>query len=259
MTKNVNDEPHHAYLNAHEDPDFMGRDELRAARLQLEYLKPELSLSDEKVRSTVVVFGSARLTENCDSTTMNSGSISQCQALFGHYYEEARRFAGLISQKYSLTEPEKFVIMTGGGPGIMEAANRGAHDVGARSGGLNINLPHEQTPNPYITPELNFHFRYFGLRKLHFVMRAKALVAFPGGFGTLDELFDVLTLLQTRKIEPIPVILFGSDYWNRVIDFEFLANSGFINPEDLNLFRIVETAEEAIGYICEDKTQERQI
>lgn len=254
MTKDVNTPPSKIASYAHDDPDFMGRDELRGARLMLEYLKPELALSDEGVRSTVVIFGSARLTDNCDSASMHPGSVSACQMLFGHYYEEARRFANLISQKYNHSDPGEFVVMTGGGPGIMEAANRGAYDAGARSVGLNIILPHEQLPNPYITPELNFHFRYFGLRKLHFVMRAKALVAFPGGFGTLDELFDVLTLVQTRKIDPIPIILFGGAYWNRVVDFEFLASSGFINLEDLKLFKIVETAEDAIEYICEFKS-----
>lgn len=249
MTDETKVQPGKSYLYAYEDSQFMGRKELRAARLQLEYLKPELTLSDEGVKSTVVVFGSARLTDNCDSALMNREAIPKCQGLFGHYYGEARRFAALISQKYQNGGPDDYVVMTGGGPGIMEAANRGANDVGARSVGLNISLPEEQQPNPYITPELNFHFRYFGLRKLHFVMRAKAFVAFPGGFGTLDELFDLLTLLQTKKIEPIPVILFGSAYWERVVDFKFLASTGLISPEDLDLFTVVETAEEALEVI----------
>ena len=240
--------------NPYEDLGFMEREELRAIRLQMDYLKPELTLLDEDVRSTIVVFGSTRLTDTCDTPAMQSGAAPLCQKQFGHYYKEARRFSSLVSQKYRGDGPNDHVVVTGGGPGIMEAANRGAYDVGARSIGLNISLPNEQKANPYITPELNFHFRYFGLRKLHFVMRAKALVAFPGGFGTLDEVFDVLTLLQTKKIDPIPVILFGGDYWNRVIDFDFLAKVGFINPEDLELFTIVETAEEALEYICGHKT-----
>ncbi len=167
------------------------------------------------------------------------------------YYDEARKFAAIVSRRIKAEARRGFVVITGGGPGIMEAANRGADDVGARSIGLNINLPREQEPNPYISPELCFQFRYFALRKMHFLMRAKALVAFPGGFGTFDEVFEVLTLVQTKKVAPLPIILIGREYWSRVVDFNYLADEGFIAHDDLKLFEIVDTAEEAIALISD--------
>ncbi len=227
-----------AYRPATDDPAFLNLDDLRSARLQLEFLKPDLVMKKEGINSTVVVFGSARI-----------ASTGSCKK--SRYYEQAREFAAIVSRRFQQEERSDFLVVTGGGPGIMEAANRGANDVGARSIGLNINLPREQNPNPYITPELCFQFRYFGIRKMHFLMRAKALVAFPGGFGTLDEVVEVLTLVQTRKIPPIPILLLGREYWTQVINFEFLVNEGYIDREDLNLFQIVDSAREAVHLMCE--------
>lgn len=227
-----------AYRPATDDPAFLNLDDLRSARLQLEFLKSDLIMKKEGVNSTVVVFGSARV-----------ASTDSCKK--SRYYEEAREFAAIVSRRFQQEGRSDFLVVTGGGPGIMEAANRGADDVGARSIGLNINLPKEQNPNPYITPALCFQFRYFGIRKMHFLMRAKALVAFPGGFGTLDEVLEVLTLVQTRKILPIPIILLGSEYWTQAINFEFLVDEGYIDREDLNLFQIVDNAREAVHLICE--------
>jgi len=167
------------------------------------------------------------------------------------YYNEARKFSSIVSEKFQENGRRDFVVITGGGPGIMEAANRGADDVGARSIGLNIDLPKEQNPNPYISPELCFRFRYFALRKMHFLKRAKALVAFPGGFGTLDEVFEVLTLVQTNKVPPLPIVLFGKEYWSKAVDFNFLAQEGFIEPDDLSLFKIVDTAKAAVRVISD--------
>ena len=215
---------------AFEDVDFLHREDLRAVRLQLEHLKPELLQQEQGIVSTIVVFGSAR--------TPSEGEGS-------HYYEEARRFAAMVSEHCQARGIRKFVITTGGGPGIMEAANRGADDVGAKSIGLNIEIPHEQVPNPYVTPELCFSFHYFALRKMHFLLRAKALVIFPGGFGTLDELFDALTLIQTRKMEPMPIVLVGLDYWSHVLNLEYMVEHGTISAADLDIVSRVDTAEEA--------------
>lgn len=215
---------------AYEDVEFLHREELRPLRLQLELLKPELLQQEQGVVSTIVVFGSAR--------TDPGGRGAR-------YYEEARRFAAMVSEHCQARGIRKFVITTGGGPGIMEAANRGAHEVGAKSIGLNIEIPHEQVPNPYVTPELCFSFHYFAIRKMHFLLRAKALVIFPGGFGTLDELFDALTLIQTGKMEPMPVVLVGNEYWSNVLNLDYMVEQGTISGQDLDIISHVDTAEEA--------------
>ena len=255
-----------SYRLAFQDPDLLLRDELRPVRLQLEVLKPELVLQEQHIESTVVVYGSARIP---DPETAESRLVS-AQAEYAknnqdpglkkkvdaarkaldnsRYYDEARKLGHLIS---SNTGKDKLVVITGGGPGIMEAANRGAHEAGIPSIGMNITLPHEQAPNPYITPDLNFQFHYFAIRKMHLLMRAKSLVAFPGGFGTLDELFETLTLIQTHKVERIPVLLFGQAFWERVINFNALVEEGTISAEDLDLFVYVETAEKAWKLISE--------
>lgn len=253
-----------AYRLAQEDVEFLAQDAQRSLRLQLEWLKPEQALRQHGIRSTVVVFGSARLVSSEDarasleqlesqSTEQPDGpdlerarAAARRELARSRYYDEARRFASLISRRLQEEDRGDFVVVTGGGPGIMEAANRGAFDVGARSIGLNITLPHEQAPNPYTSPELAFQFHYFALRKMHFLLRARALVVFPGGYGTLDELFEVLTLVQTGKISPIPIVLVGNDYWRRVVDFDFLADEGFICEQDAQLFTRVDTAEEAV-------------
>lgn len=217
-----------AYRLAFNDPEFLNRPETRGIRFQLELLKPELVQTEADIKQTIVVFGSARFKED------------------NAYYEAARKFARMVSEGCnSLPKLDRLTICTGGGPGIMEAANRGAMDAGAPSVALNISLPHEQKPNPYVTPELSFQFHYFALRKMHFAMRAKALIAFPGGFGTLDELFEMLTLVQTRKVKPTPVLLYGSDYWKRLIDFEWMVTSGTISKEDLACFKYVDSPAEA--------------
>lgn len=251
-----------AYRLAHEDPEFLAEDDLRPVRLQLELIKPERALRSHAIHSTVVVFGSARIVSpdeaekqlNVARTCRRDDPASERQLLeaerrahWSRYYAEARRFSELVSHEFQRAGRRDFVIVTGGGPGVMEAANRGAFDVGARSAGLNVTLPNEQKPNPFITPDLAFRFRYFAIRKMHFLMRAKALVAFPGGYGTLDELFEVLTLVQTRKIQDLPIILFGREFWNRAIDFDFLVDEGMISPQDRDLFRFVETAEQAVS------------
>ncbi|MFW6323785.1 MAG: TIGR00730 family Rossman fold protein [Desulfovibrionales bacterium] len=254
-----------SYKLAFQDPDFLLRDELRPVRLQLELLKPELVLQEEGIESTVVVYGSARLldpetanrrlesaralaAENPeDKTAARELQRAEQSLKNSRYFEEARKLGKLIS---SNTGPNKMVVITGGGAGIMGAANQGAHDAGAKSIGMNIVLPHEQEPNRYITPELCFQFHYFAIRKMHLLMRAKAMVAFPGGFGTLDELFETITLVQTGKIEPFPILLFGKDFWNRLVDFQFLVDQGTISAQDLELFQYVETAEEAWEIIC---------
>ncbi len=257
------------YRLATHDPDFLEHDDLRAVRLQLEYQKPEWTLRQQGVRSTVIVFGSARLRaqEQLDEAkaTLTQKQKShpddaklaeelaslERQQKYVKYYDEARKFAAIVSQRFKDEHRSDFMVATGGGPGIMEAANRGADDVGARSIGLNIDLPFEQAPNPYISKELCFQFRYFALRKMHFLMRAKALVAFPGGFGTFDEVFEILTLVQTKKVPPLPIILMGKAYWSQAVNLPFLADEGFISPQDLALFEIVETAEEAVQVIFE--------
>lgn len=249
-----------AYKLAYQDNDFLLRSEMRFVRLQLELLKPDILMSEAGIESTVVIFGSARiLNPECAQKHLlkaenqlandisNPGKIralSLARRILDNsvYYAEARKLSTLISKNNGKNH---MVVMTGGGPGIMEGANRGAHDTNSKTIGLNIVLPHEQAPNPYITPELNFQFHYFGIRKMHFLMRAKALVAFPGGFGTMDELFEALTLIQTHKIKPIPVLLFGKEFWDKIIDFNALADEGMISYDDLNYFSYVETAEEA--------------
>lgn len=258
-----------AYQLAYLDEDFLLRDELRPVRLQLELLKPELEQQAAGIESTVVVFGSARTldpevareryetarVEREQNPGDESVAIKEAAAKRAlenaRYYDEARRFAKILSQDCQNRDGCKLVIITGGGPGIMEAANRGAHDSGAKSVGLNIVLPMEQSPNPYITPELCFQFHYFAIRKMHFLLRAKALVAFPGGFGTFDELFETLTLIQTKKIQPVPILLFGKSFWQRVVNFEALVEEGMISPADLKIFHYVETAEEAFQAITE--------
>jgi uncharacterized protein (TIGR00730 family) len=257
----------HAYLKAYADMDFMGRKDLRSVRLQLELLKPELILREHKIRSTIVVFGSARILSGEEARRQLAVAqenlserprdvelkrfvvLAEKKVELSHWYEEARRFSILLSKAQQAGQDLEHVIVTGGGPGIMEAANRGAWECGAKSIGLNITLPHEQDPNPYITPELCFQFHYFSLRKMHFLMRAKALVAFPGGYGTLDELFETLTLVQTGKKRPLPIVLVGRTFWKRLIDFDYLAEQGMTNWADNKLFKMVDTAEEGWDHI----------
>jgi uncharacterized protein (TIGR00730 family) len=254
-------EPHAERL-AFADPEFLLRRETRGIRMQLEMLKPDLAQSEAGIEHTVVVFGSARFTDMASAqahlhAAQQSGqaqAIAQAltQVRNAQHYENARTFARLVVQSCTcLPQDEKLFICTGGGPGIMEAANRGAHEAGAPSVALNIALPHEQHPNPYVSPQLSFKFHYFALRKMHFMMRAKALVAFPGGFGTLDELFEVMTLVQTRKARRVPILLFGTDYWTRLINMEVLVDEGTISAEDLQLFHYVNTPEAAWKAICD--------
>lgn len=251
-----NGPPNPAYRLAVEDTDFLLRDELRGTRFMLEYEKAELSLRDWGVRSTVIVFGSARVlapevAEAEHAAAKESGAVERAErrVQLSRYYTEARNFGRIVSERGGALcddgELRDNVIATGGGPGIMEAANRGAADAGAPSIGFNIALPHEQQPNPYSTPELTFRFHYFGMRKMHLAMRANALVAFPGGFGTFDELFEILTLEQTRKAPPAPVVLVGRSYWQRVVDFDALVEDGMIDTADLDLLHFADTAEEA--------------
>jgi uncharacterized protein (TIGR00730 family) len=259
----------HTYKLAYEDTEFLLRDELRPVRLQLELMKPELVQREHGIEETVVVFGSTRIPERIMAekqleTARKRASVEPFNPFFSRklriaeriaaktkYYDEARRLGMLISKTCNKSRNRHLVVITGGGPGIMEAANRGANDVDAKSIGLNIVLPFEQEPNAYVNAELCFQFHYFAIRKMHFLMRARALVAFPGGFGTLDELFETLTLIQTKKIKPVPVLLFGREFWEKVINFDFLVEEGMISPEDMEIFRYVETAEEAWGIICD--------
>lgn len=256
-----------SYRLAYEDPDFLGSDDMRPLRLQLELSKPEHYLRRHNIQSTIVVFGSARLLppdqararleallqrvdgQAGDAALQADIARARKQLEYAHYYDETRRFSEIVSRHFQQHHRRDFVVVTGGGPGIMEAANRGAHDVGAHSIGLNITLSREQVPNPYISPELCFQFRYFALRKMHFLLRAKGLVAFPGGYGTLDELFETLTLVQTGKIEPMPVVLVGKRFWQRLVDFDFLVEEGMIGREDLELFSIVDSADEAVAVL----------
>jgi uncharacterized protein (TIGR00730 family) len=240
-----------AYRLAFADPEFLMRRETRGIRLQLEMLKPDLDQSEQGIENTIVVFGSARFVSPEQAQTLlrealASGDAAALQVAHrqvrnARYYDQARRFSQRVAE-YSAHHRgnERLFIATGGGPGIMEAANRGAHDMGAPSVGLNIALPHEQQPNPYVTPSLSFKFHYFAMRKMHFMMRAKALVAFPGGFGTLDELFEVITLVQTGKAKPVPIVLFGSDYWKRLLNVDLLIEEGVISRQDLALFTYVD-------------------
>lgn len=251
-----------------EDKEFLQSNDARGIRLQLDYLKAEVKMREAGIEHTIVVFGSARIPDKKDGLAklkkikkelersprskklLKALSKTERMVQKSHYYDEARKFGQLVGKSGQCsgndnTRDCRIALMTGGGPGIMEAANRGAHDVGAKSIGLNIELPHEQFPNPYITPELCFQFRYFAIRKLHFMLRAKALVIFPGGFGTLDELFDILTLIQTGKSPTIPIVLLGKSYWDNVINFDFLLEEGVIAKKDLNLLMYVENAQEA--------------
>ncbi|MGP1355980.1 LOG family protein [Roseicyclus sp.] len=247
-TRHVRDTPQArspAYRLAFDDPDFLLREELRPVRLQLELLKPQLELDARGIVSTIVLFGGARI----PSPEAREGARRGKLADMSPYYEEARRFARIITERSVATGCKENVIVTGGGPGVMEAGNRGAADAGGCSIGLNIVLPHEQVPNAYVTPELCFNFHYFGIRKMHFLLRARAIAVFPGGFGTLDELFESLTLIQTGRMERVPVLLFGEPFWRDVINWEALAEAGTIAPEDLQLFRFVETADAALEVI----------
>jgi uncharacterized protein (TIGR00730 family) len=246
-----------AYRLAFRDTDFLLREELRPVRFQLELLKPEMLLDEAAIGSTLVMYGSARIpapeeAEAVRAAAMTPEQLQVAERLIAkaRYYEEARKLAQIASSCAVVEDGKRhFVICSGGGPSIMEAANRGAADVGAESIGLNITLRHEHTPNAYVTPHLSFQFHYFALRKMHFLLRARAVAAFPGGFGTFDELFELLTLVQTGKMQPIPILLFGGDFWNRVVNFQALAEEGVIGAADLDLFHIVETAEEAWGHI----------
>ncbi|MCP5387275.1 MAG: TIGR00730 family Rossman fold protein [Novosphingobium sp.] len=241
-----------AYKLAFRDTDFLLREELRPVRFQLELLKCEMLLEEANIGSTLVCYGSARIPspEAAQELIANAPperkAVAERLAANAKYYEEARKLAYIASSKAIVEKGmREFVVCSGGGPSIMEAANRGAVEAGAETIGLNIVLPHEQAPNPYVTPRLAFQFHYFALRKMHFLLRAKAVAVFPGGFGTLDEFLELLTLVQTGKMKPIPILLFGKDYWNRIINFEAMADEGVINRQDLQLFHWAETAEEA--------------
>ncbi|MGH1349578.1 MAG: LOG family protein [Methyloligellaceae bacterium] len=239
-----------SYRLAFSDQDFLLREELRPVRLQLELLKTEMILQERGINSTIAVFGSARIPKPGAKIQAKSKAAEKGLANNAKYYEEARKFAKLASKASKEFDYKEYVLVSGGGPGIMEAVNYGATQADAPSIGLNIVLPFEEAPNEYVTPELCFNFHYFALRKMHFLMRAKAAVSFPGGFGTFDELFETLTLIQTKRIDPMPVILFGEKFWNRVINFEALAEEGTISPEDVKLFHFVETAEEGWDIIA---------
>lgn len=234
-----------AYRLAFADDEFLCRDELRPVRLQLELLKPQMMLDEHGVESTIVMFGGARIPE----PAKKSQARTQTLADLSSFYDEARDFARLMTERSMTSDGRENVVVTGGGPGVMEAGNRGAIDAGGASIGLNIVLPHEQAPNEYVTPELCFNFHYFAIRKMHFLMRAKAICVFPGGFGTLDELFEALTLIQTGRMERVPFLLFGRAFWEKIINWDALSDAGTISAEDLELFRFVETAEEAIDVI----------
>jgi uncharacterized protein (TIGR00730 family) len=256
-----------AYRVAYKDPEFLADDYARPARLQLELLKTEIGMRHYNIRSTIVVFGGTRIQEPAeakvsvrraearlkkkpnDRVLKRDLSIARSILDKSGFYDEAREFARLVSSECQIREDHEYVIVTGGGPGVMEAANRGAFDAGAKSIGLNITLPLEQEPNPYITPDLCFQFHYFAIRKMHFMLRAKALLAFPGGYGTLDELFEALTLVQTKKVRPLPIVLFGEKFWKGVIDFDFLVDQGTIAPEDVELFVYADKAIDAWNYI----------
>ena len=266
-----------SYSLAQEDPALLQRVEMRGVRMLLELGKPELALQADNIESTVIVFGGTQIVERPAAERRLFEARRAAQAAPGNrrlnreierstrlldfcrYYDDAREFARIVSIDNQCDDKRDYVVVTGGGPGIMEAANRGAFDVGCKSIGLNIKLPAEQQPNPFITPELCFQFKYFALRKFHFILRAAAVVLFPGGFGTVDEMFETLTLRQTHRMQPVPIILFGRDYWSKVIDFQFLADSGVIADEHLKLFTYAETPEEAWQQILDfhdaNKTQ----
>lgn len=258
-----------SYRIAEADPDFLAADAVRGPRLQLDFLKTELGLAAQGIGHTIVVFGGTRIPAPPvaqqaldasrqardlapdDPSRARAHETASRIAAKSHYYEVARAFGRLVAERANGRHGERIALVTGGGPGLMEAANRGAWEGGGLSVGLNITLPREQRPNPFLTEGLCFRFHYFSMRKHHFLERARALVAFPGGFGTFDELFETLVLLQTRKVEPLPVVLVGRTYWRRAVDFEFLAEEGVIDREDLDLFEFVETAEEAFNHIAE--------
>jgi len=256
-----------AYRIAYKDQDFLESEHARPIRLQLELLKTEIGLRRNNIKSTIVTFGGTRIIEPSearrkvhslqtrlkkkpnDRDLKRKLTIARSVLKKSIFYGEAMEFARLVSSECQIREHHEYVIVTGGGPGIMEAANRGAYEVGAKTIGLNITLPLEQRPNPYITPELCFQFHYFAIRKMHFMLRAKALVAFPGGFGTLDELFEALTLVQTKKIKPLPIVLFGEKFWKNLIDFDYLVEQGTIDEEDRHLFVYADKAIDAWNYI----------
>jgi uncharacterized protein (TIGR00730 family) len=256
-----------AYRIAYKDREFLASPLARPARLELELLKTEIGMIKNNVKSTIVTFGGTRIEERSgaerkvkvlqnrlkknpkDKTLKRKLRIARSVLEKSSYYQEAREFARLVSSECQIRDHHEYVIVTGGGPGIMEAANRGAYDVGAKSVGLNITLPLEQHPNAYITPQLCFQFHYFAIRKMHFMLRAKALVAFPGGFGTMDELFEALTLVQTEKIKPLPIVLFGEKYWKELIDFDFMVDQGTIDEKDVDLFTYADSAADAWNYI----------
>jgi len=251
-----------SYLQGDEDIEFLNQDETRGVRLQIDYQKAEFLLQKHGINHTIVVFGSTRIREPATAEAKVANLSAQLAKAPGdvvlqqqlriaerlleksRYYEVAREFGQIVSEAARDLHDGQLVIMTGGGPGMMEAANRGAFDAGSKTIGLNISLPHEQFPNPYITPDLCFQFHYFALRKLHFLLRTRALVAFPGGYGTFDELFETLTLIQTRKIKPVPIILVGEHYWRQAFNVDFLVEEGVIDEEDRELFWFAETAEE---------------
>ena len=248
-----------AYKLAFQDTEFLLREDLRPVRFQLELLKPELLLDEAKIASMLVIYGSARIPEPTVADALEAAAtddvtrnIARSLKAKARYYDEARKLAQIASRVPTDADGNRhFVVCSGGGPSIMEAANRGAADEARESVGLNIVLPHEQAPNRYVTPSLSFQFHYFALRKMHFLLRARAVCVFPGGFGTFDEMFELLTLVQTGKIKPIPIILFGPDFWQRVVNFSALVEEGVISARDLELFRFVETAEEAWALIGE--------
>lgn len=231
-----------AYALAFADEAFLCRDELRPVRLQLELLKPEMLMDEAGIESTIVLFGGARIPEPAKKDEARTKTLAD----LSKYYDEARKFSKMMTER---SDGRNDVIVTGGGPGVMEAGNRGALEAGGKSIGLNIVLPHEQAPNEYVTPELCFNFHYFAIRKMHFLMRAKAVAVFPGGFGTLDELFESLTLIQTGRMKPVPFLLFGEAFWRKILNWEALADAGTISADDVNLFKFVETAEDAIAAI----------
>ncbi|MFD1880842.1 LOG family protein [Paracoccus pacificus] len=245
-----------SYRLAFADTDFLLRPELRPVRFQLELLKPQMILDERGIESTVVLFGGARIPDPDHADKARTPTL----AGLSRYYTEARKFARLMTERSLQSYGRENVVCTGGGPGVMEAGNRGADDAGGQSIGLSIVLPHEQAPNRYVTPDLCFNFHYFAIRKMHFLMRARAICIFPGGFGTLDEMFETLTLIQTERMRPIPFLLFGREFWETMINWQALSEAGTISPEDLSLFRYVETADEAIAIIdgwpkdpCDDR------
>lgn len=251
-----------SYRQADQDIDFLNRSDVRSVRLQMDFLKPELLLKQHGIEHTIVVFGSTRIVEPTvaarrvqafrealehapdNQELQKKLAIAERILAKSHYYDVAHEFGQIVGKSGKGVADCRLLVMTGGGPGIMEAANRGAFDVSAKTAGLNITLPHEQFPNPYITPDLCFRFHYFAMRKMHFLLRAKALVVFPGGYGTLDELFETLTLIQTRTIKPLPIVLVGEEYWRKAFDVDFLISEGVIDLEDRDLFWYAETAKE---------------